>query len=339
MRAMARRAFFLFLLIASSALAQPKITSISPTFGPASGGTKVTIRGSGFSTCTPCTSVWFSGALATSFTVMDANTIQAVTPPFAPVTVNVSVQSGGFVSLPNGFTYIDVNSEFERLLLPIFSPPVNGSFGSQFFTYFSIWNTAGADISVFAFAPPMCVLATCPPQPPGPVPTVLKARDSAPVSFFPFDGDPGRLLYIPRDAFDRMAVSLRSTDLSRLSQSFGTRMPIVPEREFRSDFIALIDLPTSAGFRITLRIYSLDPQTSVHIRAVSSDSNRVDSEMDVDLREPMDMFHPGYAQISDLVTSYRGRIEIEPRALGKHIWAFATATNNDTQQITVVAPH
>src|SRR2546428_6569303 len=294
---MARLPLFLSLFIAASALAQTTITSITPSSGPVSGGTTVTIHGSGFdTTCTQCTAAWFAGVPATSTALIDANTIQAVTPPFAPVTVDVSVISGTrFATLSNGFTYVDANGDFERILLPIFTPPLTGSFGSQFFTFLSIWNTAGADIPVYAFPLPPCTLATCPSPPPGSLPIFLKARAGAPWSAFQFDGDPGRLLYVPKGAFDRLAASLRVTDMSRSTLSFGTRIPIVPEREFRSDFLALIDIPMTANFRNTLRIYSLDNQTSVHVRVINYDSTIVESEADVDLKDALDMFHPGYA--------------------------------------------
>ena len=35
-----------------------------------------------------------------------------------------------------------------------------------------------------------------------------------------------------------------------------------------------------------LRVYSLDPQTSVHVRVIRSDSTRIDQEFDLDLRDP-----------------------------------------------------
>ena len=33
------------------------------------------------------------------------------------------------------------------------------------------------------------------------------------------------------------------------------------------------------------------------------------------------------------------RIEIQPRTAGKRIWAFASVTHNETQRVTIVAPH
>ncbi|HUJ14105.1 MAG TPA: IPT/TIG domain-containing protein [Thermoanaerobaculia bacterium] len=320
-------------MIGPALLLAISIASVSPASGTA--GTTVTVRGSGFA---PGAQVWFAGVRAET-TFGDANTLVATAPRFAPVSVDVSVDSSNdFTKTANGFTYAD-NGDFERLLLPIFTPPTTGAFGSQFVTSLSIWNTAGSDIDLFAFAPWPCnFIGECSPLP-GPAPMTLKARQGAPASLFPaYDGDPGRLLYIPRGAFDRLAASLRAADISRSVQSFGTRIPIVPEREFRGDFLALVDVPSSGNFRETLRIYSLDAGTAVHVRLINNDSTQIVADFDTDLPDPADGFHPGYAQIGDLPMFDGGRIEITPND-GKRIWAFVSVTNNDTQEITVVAPH
>jgi IPT/TIG domain len=55
----------------------PAVTSISPTSGPTTGGTTVTIRGTGF---TGATQVLFGTVAATSFTVSSSTKITAVAP-------------------------------------------------------------------------------------------------------------------------------------------------------------------------------------------------------------------------------------------------------------------
>jgi hypothetical protein len=326
-------------MIAAALLLSVVITSVTPSSGPA--GTTITIRGSGIGVNVTQVSVGrpFQQIQAASFSVIDADTIQAVTPPYFPGPADVTVffRDAESVSMSNAFTYTGaVSDAFDRILLPLFISPVSGAFGSVFITSFSIWNTAGTDVPVFAFAPPPCQLGLCPPQ----VPLVLflKARDGAPVISLMMDGDPGRLVYVPKGAFDRLAASLRVADRSRSAESFGTRIPIVPEREFRSDFLALLDIPMNASFRNTLRIYSLDPGTSVHVRVIRYDSTLVISDMELALRDPIDLFHPGYAQIADVSGEDHARIEITPSD-GKRIWAFVSVTNNGTQQITIVAPH
>jgi hypothetical protein len=70
----------------------PVITSISPTSGPATGGTTVLIKGSNLSGATSVSFMEPGGSFAASFTVLDDSTISAVTP-------NVTA-AGGSLSAP-----------------------------------------------------------------------------------------------------------------------------------------------------------------------------------------------------------------------------------------------
>lgn len=82
----------------------PVITGITPNSGPQTGGTPVTITGSGF---TGATSATFGGVAGTTFVVVNDTTITAVTPPHAvgPVQVVVVHPVNG-PSAPLGFTYL-----------------------------------------------------------------------------------------------------------------------------------------------------------------------------------------------------------------------------------------
>ena len=83
----------------------PTITSISPAAGPTSGGTAVTITGSGF---TGATKVWFDGAPGPTFTVLSDTEIQTVTPT-GDGAVDVEVTTpGGTATVSSGFTYVPV---------------------------------------------------------------------------------------------------------------------------------------------------------------------------------------------------------------------------------------
>jgi Bacterial Ig-like domain (group 3)/IPT/TIG domain len=72
----------------------PSVTSITPTNGPAAGGTPVTITGTLF---TGVTAVKFGGTAATSFTVNSATSITA-TSPAGSGTVDVTVTTSGGTS-------------------------------------------------------------------------------------------------------------------------------------------------------------------------------------------------------------------------------------------------
>lgn len=82
----------------------PTVSTVSPTSGPSTGGTVVTVSGSNF---VSGATVTFGGSLATNVTVVNASTISATTPPHQAATVDVVVRNGdGQAStLTGGFTY------------------------------------------------------------------------------------------------------------------------------------------------------------------------------------------------------------------------------------------
>jgi hypothetical protein len=82
----------------------PSVTSVTPTFGPMSGGSVVTIQGANFQ---PGTAVSFGLTPAASVTFVDSQTLIAVTPAHAAGAVNVVDTNPDAQSamLPNGFTF------------------------------------------------------------------------------------------------------------------------------------------------------------------------------------------------------------------------------------------
>nr|WP_249153943.1 IPT/TIG domain-containing protein [Janthinobacterium lividum] len=84
----------------------PTITGVSPASGPATGGTAVTITGTGF---TGVTALKFGANNGVSVTVVNATTITATSPSGSAGTVNVTVTATGGTSATgaaNQFTYI-----------------------------------------------------------------------------------------------------------------------------------------------------------------------------------------------------------------------------------------
>jgi putative cell wall-binding protein len=85
--------------------AQPTVTSLSPTAGSTSGGTTVTITGTGL---TGATAVNFGGTAATAFTVVNSTTVTATSPAHIAGAHNVFVVTPGGTSATNAgdlFTY------------------------------------------------------------------------------------------------------------------------------------------------------------------------------------------------------------------------------------------
>lgn len=81
----------------------PTITTVAPASGPTSGGTAVTITGTGLANTDQ---VAFDGTPA-PFTVINSTTVSAVTPPGAAGPVDVTVTSaGGTATVTDGYTYV-----------------------------------------------------------------------------------------------------------------------------------------------------------------------------------------------------------------------------------------
>jgi hypothetical protein len=82
----------------------PSVSSASPNTGPVTGGTTVTILGSGFESGA---SVTFGGSAATSVTLVSSTQIQAVSPVSAAGTVSIAVTNPDSQSttLASAFTY------------------------------------------------------------------------------------------------------------------------------------------------------------------------------------------------------------------------------------------
>ncbi|MEV0033900.1 IPT/TIG domain-containing protein [Nocardia sp. NPDC050793] len=99
----------------------PTLTSISPTSGPVTGGTTVTLTGTGF---TGATAVFFGILPATSFTVNSDTQITAVA-PIGLGTVPVTVTTAGGTS--NGVLYTYVLLPILLLLIPNSGPSAGGT--------------------------------------------------------------------------------------------------------------------------------------------------------------------------------------------------------------------
>ncbi|MGO9828554.1 MAG: IPT/TIG domain-containing protein [Myxococcaceae bacterium] len=102
----------------------PTITSITPTSGPAAGGTPVTITGTNFESGAE---VAFGLEPATNVVVNSPTSISATTPAGTPGPVNVAVISDSQTTqLPMGFTYI-ASPPTITSISPTSGPPAGGT--------------------------------------------------------------------------------------------------------------------------------------------------------------------------------------------------------------------
>jgi hypothetical protein len=312
---------------ASVASAAPKITSITPNSGPAAGGTVVTIRGSDFQLCDNCSPaiplIYFGNTRAQFGNRLSETTIEVVTPPHFAGAVDVTVYlSNGSDTVANGFVFTgSAESAFERILLPILTPPVDGAYGSRFETTFSAFNTSNQMIPIEGltrFCDTLC--------PVNPV-EVEPSRDLREDVVLDLTGTPGRFIYLRRSEAESLSMNLRVQDVSRDALNFGTEIPVVRWSEVRPGPLTLTGIPVDSRFRQALRIYSTEEMiVLVSVGGI---------HRPIILQRGRDDFEPAYGVFDDFPV---GRVVITPLSGTAKFWAFVTVTNNETQAITTISP-
>ena len=219
----------------------------------------------------------------------------------------------------------------ERLLLPIFTPPVAGSFGSEFHTSVTIANTSDAALSLSGLEYDCNVILSCAAQTPHRI-DMAPERVLTSEALVP-NGAPGRFVFVPKSDLDRLSMSLRIHDVTREDLNFGTEMPIVRESEFVTGRILFPLVPVFPWYRNTLRIYAASP-VDVLVKAGSQPAVRIS------LTGAADEFDPAYAVFTNFKGVGLARVTVQ--AVDEHdvtpvpIWAFITVTNNQTQAITTI---
>jgi IPT/TIG domain-containing protein len=333
------RSFLSLLVFATSLSAAPVISSISPSTGTVVGGAHVTIRGSGFAN----PAVRFEGTPAASVRMIDSTTLDVVTPALLPSSYAIVIsQNDGLTILQDAFVVDGDPAEgFDAILLPVFSPPVHGAFGSEFRTIVRATNKSTTDVLNLYLGAIGCD---------GPAP-VGGAGD--PLIFQP-DGTtfqlpascsrwPAGLVYVPRGQAASSSMNLRVLDVTRQATSQGTEIPIVrPERMTRNP-IVLIGVPTDSRFRNTLRIYAARQVDEYVTVTVNGQSHLVH------LTPGRNIFEPSYGTFGEFPAADGQTINVRidppvppggvsPSVPGTAIWAFITVTNDETQQITTISP-
>ena len=250
----------------------------------------------------------------------DFGAVWFIAPPHEPGLVDVTVQKSDFISpSPGALYYFDGPdpSVFETILFPVLFSSA-GAHGSQWVSEARMsnprpWYVHTADGEVFQ-------------------PRQIKQAS---------DGHPhGLLLRVPRAEAPDFAFALRVRDVARQAEGLGTHVPVVRERDFvHGDTIRLLDVPLDPRYRVKVRIYMIEPAmlpTGGFVAIPRGDAL---------LRIPFNFTRasetePYYAEV-DLplgVIDERIKVEVEMPldAIG---WAFASITNNETQEVTIVAPY
>lgn len=333
MRTIRRIALALF--VALPLMAQTPY-SITPSAGSTAGGTVVTIKGD-FGT-------WpylvFFGSEWVNATRVDEHTLVATTPAHLPDTVKVTIFEYD-LSFETGLTFTFFGGAppaFERVLLPIFTPPVHGAFGSEFHTDLRIAIRGTGTVSFYGLHWP-CPFPECD-ELPADEPYQVRAGQTAGPDDVKTTGNPGQFLWVKKDSGAVLSMNLRVHDVTRDALNFGTEIPIVSDSEWVNDRIVFSGVPRDPRFRLTLRIYGQFPFTAL-VKVGDREPVRVP------LSENGGLFDVPYAAFSDFPsTPFLERVTIEAEQnlilpiapIEVPMWAMITVTNNETQAISTITP-
>jgi len=348
-----RTIYLAVLLLATSVLGSPVITSLSPSEGPVAGGTKVLIHGTGFNdNCIICSPpfanpiVSFGTVEAADVRLIEPTLLEVTTPAHVAGTVDVTVEQldgsdPNHFTLEDGFTFVDdPPAGYEPILFPIFMPPVQGAYGSEFRTDARLV-ARGAPVDVYGIDLGCTLLD--PPIGPRNLFRVGSTEMALPTTCAQ---TVGRIFYVAPGEGNKVAASLRVSDVTRQAESHGVEIPVVRRADFSHENIVLLNVPIDRRYRNTLRVYGLHPGY-YNVRVTFNGETH-----DVPL-VPGDIFSPAYGSFTDFPLpeelprgqdSIKVTIGVARGADGQPLpnaplWAFISVTNNDTQHITTITPN
>ncbi len=230
---------------------------------------------------------------------------------------------------------------YERILLPVRANQLPGAYGSLWQTFLTITNHSDSTVLIHD-------IDSCP-FPPCPSPALRAGATVTPRVYRDY-------VTIDCDDVGRVAINLRVRDLSRGHETWGTSVPVVfADDVVYGDIVSITDIPNSDQFRSMLRVYSVREGTTgqarIKVFEVKPGQEATDAYGDVLVADfvvdlvpaPLDPWNtPGIAQVPlwtlpELQGVELLRVEVSA-APDLGVWAFATATNNDTQHVTVLSP-
>ncbi len=357
---MRRNAFFvLTLLFASTAFAQseprPVVDEVTPAYGPAEGGTRVSISGrnlglpANFACILPCPARVTFGSVTVSVDYESDSLLVARAPAHVLGSVDVTVITGDgrTTTVPAAFTYrSSPESAYEKILIPIYvDGHIDGAYGSRWETRFALRNNGKEPLRI---APWPCPAdGICPAVFPN---TFTLEPGTTLRSIPPFFRQPSpnrsRVLYLstPND----ISANLRVVDVSRDQLDAGAELAIVRERNLLTGTARLHEVALQPRMRLMLRIYDLertDSRFRVRIFAEESDDAAKEVELQVTLSETGEfrsqaayVEYVGLESGLSLPAASAIRVEVEPLTPGSRYWTFIAITNNETQRATYVTP-
>ena len=260
-------------------------------------------------------------------------------PAHAAGLVDVVVERDGTTwTYPNALYYFDKPDTFafERILFPVLfnAPGANGS----------DWRSEGVVSNPNAWFAEnfnsllsvVCITFPC-------------GERLAPGEYQRVDGNyrSGVVLLVPRPEAPLLDFSLRIRDVSRQSEGFGTEVPVVREKDmYLNRELRLLDVPLDPRYRVKVRVYALHDvgqDTGILVRTLTADDGKLRSEsrfqMSRNCAGDSCAWIPLYREFDLAPTTAGDRVVLAIQGpAGSLTWAFATVTNNATQQVTIVSP-
>jgi hypothetical protein len=151
---------------------------------------------------------------------------------------------------------------------------------------------------------------------------------------------------------DQISFSLRVTDSITASLSAGTEIPLPRPSDFHNATITLAQVPVNLNKRVRIRLYGLaNGSATVRVFGIQSGKellnttvnlSGVDTDVPILPTEIPPLRFPSYAELAipdffSPIADQGARVEITPDGSLK-LWAFASATDNVSQQFTIISP-
>lgn len=241
---------------------------------------------------------------------------------------------------------------YEKVLVPVPPGITAGAFGSRWSASIAVSNLSETPVDVQGHGD--CRIGVpCRPTPIPPRTTIYInqiLRSNVPAAFL--NVEPGRV--------DDLSITMRVFDESREHLTWGAALPVITRGRLFAREFGLGDIPVSDAFRSTLRVFDFDATTPGAVRVlvykvVPSRANEVSPGPPDELLLALTpsfalpfegggtIGHPGYASVPlwllpELAGAEHVRIVIEPLDETGDYWAMVSATHNETQHVTVIAP-
>lgn len=259
-------------------------------------------------------------------------------PPHAPGLVDVTITAAGRTfTAKNALYYYDRNappdlSVFERVLFPVLFNS-KGAQGSEWVSEAAIFNPGRWYVENYnRIDAERCIDWGC-------------SQLLSPDGYFPFDGAgyaTGIALLVPRPEAPHLSFSLRVRDVARQAEGYGTEVPVVREDRMFAGTMTLLDVPVDPRYRIKLRAYAFGED--VHGASVVLQRGARFSTAFVPMNRSCSgsacAATPWYGEYDLPAGAADERVNVYVTVGGSAVqaWAFASVTNNQTQQVTIVAP-